>query len=210
LINKMIFYLSTAYFPPLQYMNKLAKGDTVYIEKFENYSKQSYRNRCEIYGANGRLTLSIPIEKQATSKTKIKDVKIDYDENWQKIHFRAIESAYKNSPYFEHYFPEIEHFFSKKYVFLWDLNQDILAVLLKILDINCEIKYTSDFENEYIGSSDFRFGIHPKQRMKKEDPFFESAKYYQVFEPKHGFLENLSILDLIFNEGPGTENIINL
>ena len=124
------FLLTTAYFPPIAYFSCLKKAEVTYIEQYENFGKQSYRNRCEIMTANGVIALTVPVAK-ANSKTLIKDLKIVYPTPWQKLHFRGIESAYKNSPYYEYYIDDLMPFFEKQETYLFDHN---LAILTTILD----------------------------------------------------------------------------
>lgn len=126
--------LSTAYFPPIQYISKIKNSDNTIIEQWENFGKQSYRNRCIILTANGTMPLVVPVEK-ANSKTLIKDLKITYATNWQKNHFKSIESAYKNSPYYDYYIDELMPFFEDKELFLFDYNTKILNTILDIINI---------------------------------------------------------------------------
>lgn len=194
--------LSTAYFPPIQYISKLIRHRNVIIEKHENYSKQSYRNRCIIYSANGVQTLSIPVKKK-TGKVIITDIEIDYTENWQTIHLRSIDSAYRSSPFYEFYIDAFLAFFKKKYKFLIDLNIEITHKILNEIEEKSDIS----FSNKYIDSeeeNDFRETIHPKKNKQTKDTDFVLKPYTQVFSDKFGFKENLSILDLLFNEGPNT------
>jgi len=196
--NKVI--LSSAYLPPVQYFTKLIKYDDILIEAHENFIKQTYRNRCNIYGANGLLALSIPVKKINT-KTKIKDIVIDYDTNWRKIHWKSIEAAYRSSAFFEFYADYLAPFYQKKYHFLIDLNHDLLKMLAEQLDIDINFSYSDKYRfPEEIPFDDFRDIIHPKK--KQRDPEFKIKKYYQVFSDKHGFISNLSIIDLLFNTGP--------
>ena len=136
--------LTTAYFPPISYFSAITQATQVTIEQYENFGKQSYRNRCNIMAANGVLALTVPVVK-ANSKTLTKDLKITYATPWQKLHFKGIESAYKNSPYYEYYIDDIEPFFRKREAFLLDLNQGILNALLKMLGIGKEILLTTDY-----------------------------------------------------------------
>ena len=200
------FILSTAYFGPVQYFCRIASENPVIIEQYDHYSKQTYRNRCEIMGANGKLVLSIPVKKLPQKKTWVKDIRIDYDTNWQKIHLRGIISSYKSSPFFEFYFDDLEWVFQKRTRFLIDLNQDILKILIDYLGINKKIILSEKFINS-ASKPDLRDLISPKKDIKK-DPYFKPVSYTQVFSTRHGFIENLSILDLIFNTGPESINIL--
>lgn len=195
--------LASSFFAPIQYYCKLVQYPEIYIEQWENYSKQSYRNRCNIYGANGSLALSVPVVKATSKKILSKDVKISYDTDWQKLHWKGIEAAYKSSPFYEYYIDDFERFFTKKWNYLLEFNNEIQNEILGALEIEPNIQFTDDFiefgNSEY---DDFRNLIHPKSSKLDKDESFSSEKYYQVFGDKHGFIENLSILDLIFNMGP--------
>ena len=201
--------LASSFFAPIQYYCKLVQYPEIYIEQWENYSKQSYRNRCNIYGANGSLALSVPVVKATSKKILSKDVKISYDTNWQKLHWKGIEAAYKSSPFYEYYIDDFERFFTKKWDYLLEFNNEIQNEILGILEIEPNIQFTDDFiEFGNTEFDDFRNLIHPKSSKLEDDQSFSAEKYYQVFGDKHGFLENLSILDLIFNMGP--ESLIYL
>ena len=195
--------LATSFFAPIQYYCKLVQYPEILIEQWENYSKQSYRNRCNIYGANGVLPLSIPVVKATSKKILTKDVKISYDTNWQKLHWKGIEAAYKSSPFYEYYIDDFERFFTNKWEYLLEFNMEIQVEILGLLEIEPNIQFTNDFiefgNTEY---DDFRNDIHPKMAKLSSDSAYNPEKYTQVFGDKHGFQENLSILDLIFNLGP--------
>ncbi len=200
--NNKTIILSSAYFPPIQYFSKLIHYNNVIIEKHENYSKQSYRNRCIIYAANGLQTLSIPVKKRS-GKIKISDVEIEYVTDWQTIHLRSIDSAYRSSPFYEYYIDALLPIFNKRYKYLFDLNIDIINKILNEIEEESNITFSEKFINlgvEY----DFRELIHPKEKKQIPDPNFIPKKYTQVFSNKYGFQPNLSILDLLFNEGPNT------
>lgn len=201
--------LSTAYFAPIQYYCKMIQYPNVFIEQWENYSKQSYRNRCNIYGANGALAISIPVVKATSKKILTKDVKISYDTNWQKLHWKGIESAYKSSPFYEYYIDDLERFFSNKWDYLLDYNMEIHEEVCGILELDNQSALTEDFiplnSSDFI---DFRNTIHPKPSKEVFDSNFKSQGYTQVFGDKHGFIPNLSILDLIFNVGPDSASYL--
>lgn len=197
--------LSTAYFPNIQYLSKFIKYDNIVIDIYEHYSKQSYRNRCNILSANGVLPLSIPVKKNNHCYTK--DIKIDYSEPWQKLHEKAILSAYNNSPFYEYYIDEFMPFFIKQEVFLIDINTKILDKILKILKIEKNYSFSNDFI--VLDKHNFRESIHPKSSKYKEDNDFISKPYIQVFSEKFGFIENLSCLDLIFLQGPMAKSFLS-
>ncbi len=194
--------LSTAYFPNIQYISKLWLHNTVYIDVNETYLKQSFRNRCQIAGANGVLDLSIPIIKPNGNKTLTKDIQIEYATKWMQVHWRAIISAYKSSPFFEFFEQELASLYQKQEKFLVDFNTKALELLFNSLDINLDIKFPAEFIPVDENPFDYRYSIHPKKRLQKPDPNFKQINYYQVFQSKHGFLPNLSFIDLVFNEGP--------
>lgn len=193
----------SSYFPPIQYFSKFISYDNIYIDIFENYQRQTYRNRCEIQAANGKEILSVPIIKQY--RTLIKDTKIDYSENWQKIHYKSIISAYKNSAFCEHYLYEFNFVFKNNNIFLLDLNNKILEKCFKILNLRSNYNFSTEFIKPN-SIKDFREVISPNAKIP--DLKFSSIEYFQVFAERHGFMKNLSILDLIFNEGPNSANII--
>lgn len=194
--------LSTAYLPPVAYFKRIKEADSIYIEKHEHYLKQSYRNRCNIFGANGVLSLSIPVIN-AHDKEIITDTKISYAEKWQQQHWRTIESAYRNSPYFIYYADALKPFYQKKYTFLFDFNTELLQLLINNLKLNSEIKFTETFDKSN-PSEDYRYSIHPKNEIKEVD--FKT--YSQLFSEKFPFAPNLSSIDLLFNAGPHAKDYL--
>lgn len=202
--------LSTAYFPPIAYFCAIKQYGSVYIEQYENFGKQSYRNRCEIMTANGVIPLTVPVAK-ANSKTCIKDLKIVYQTNWQKLHYKGIESAYKNSPYYEYYIDDLIPFFERKETFLFDLNQSLLELLLSFLHLKTPMLLTEDYiaegDTSYI---DFRNAIHPKASRRSPGAEYPQAPYRQTFSDRMPFIPNLSILDLLFCCGPEAKLISHL
>ncbi|HET7732362.1 MAG TPA: WbqC family protein [Paludibacter sp.] len=197
--------LSSAYLAPVEYYSALANADTVYIEHCDYYVKQTYRNRCHIAAANGSMALSIPVEKAGKEKMLTRDVRISEHNDWQLQHWRSIESAYNSTPFFEYYKDDLLPFYEKKWIFLWDFNQAIQSKVLELIDIQPEIKLTTEYRLKLDeGVMDLRESIHPK----KETPFVELKSYYQVFEQRYGFQPSLSIIDLLFNMG--NESILTL
>lgn len=194
--------LTTAYFPPVSYFSALFHSETAFIEQYENFGKQSYRNRCEIMTANGVIPLTVPVAK-ANSKTLIRDLKIVYPTNWQKLHFRGIESAYKNSPYYEYYIDDLIPFFEKQETYLLDLNMSILEKMKEFIKFTATIRLTEDYirEND-TAYSDFRGAIHPKPSHRKPGAEFPAHPYRQTFSDRIPFTPGLSILDLLFCTGP--------
>ena len=195
--------LSTAYLPNINYLSQVLKHDVVVLEKHEHFVKQTYRNRCEILTSNGKLSLSIPLVKQA-DKELITDKKISYAEDWQKQHWRAITSAYKNSPYFEFFEDELKKFYENKFEYLFDYNTQLLQTILHILRIEKQIEFTSEFELNSAKYSDLR-----KLSDLNSSYDFISKPYYQVFAGKKGFIPNLSCIDAMFNIGLGTVYVNN-
>ncbi|WP_372754741.1 WbqC family protein [Labilibaculum sp.] len=195
--------LATSYFAPIEYYCALVYYPEIVVEQWEHYSKQSYRNRCTIYGANGILPLSIPVVKATNKKVLTKDVQIAYDTNWQKLHWKGIEAAYKSSPFYEYYIDDFEQFFKQKWTSLLEFNNAIQQVIFEILEVEPNIQFSADFIDFGNPSfDDYREIIHPKPQKSGTDNLFTPDKYTQVFGDKYGFIANLSILDLIFNLGP--------
>lgn len=193
--------LSTTYFGNIQYYSKLYSGKEVLIELHENYTKQSYRNRCVILGANGTAALSIPVKKDTRLKIPIRDVKIDYDTDWQKQHWRSIYSAYGSSPYFEYYDYLFEPLFKWREKYLLDHNNRCMEIVFRCMGETPKLCYTGSFIEDACGVIDCRDSISPKQAKQKEDNCFRNIEYYQVFNDRYGFVPNLSVLDLLFCEG---------
>jgi hypothetical protein len=200
--------LSTAYFAPIGYFTKLAAYSEIYIEQHEHFIKQTYRNRAVILGANGPIPLIVPVEKGREQKIKIKDLRISYDEEWQRNHWRTIFSAYNSSPFFEYYADELETFFRKRTVFLFDFNQQITESILEILEIPVGLNLTEAFEKIPENCLNFREKIGPKAHRNSDDLQFIAHSYTQVFSEKFGFIPDLSILDLLFNEGPSAHSVL--
>ena len=198
--------LATAYWPPVQYFTKLVGESVFYLEQHENYQKQSYRNRCVIYAANGPTPLIIPVVKTTGEKMPIRDVRIDYAMAWQRTHWKAIVSAYRSSPFFEYYEDDFRPFYEKEERFLFDFNEKILRLALELTGLNPAIKYTDDFIQP-TGSGDLRLLISPKV-LSEADKKFRPQNYYQVFSSGKGFAANLSILDLLCNEGNNSLSVL--
>lgn len=196
--------LSTAYFPSVSYVKEILRADTVWIEQNDYYVRQTYRNRCYIAAANGKMALSIPVERNLTEKGLVKDIRISDHDNWRHQHWQSIVSAYGMSPFFEYFEDDIAPFFIKRWKFLIDFNMEITHKLLDLLEIDKQLKltdeYCADFQNKVV---DLRL----KTKAHKEESVV-TKPYYQVFDAKYGFLPDLSVLDLIFNMG--NESILYL
>lgn len=202
------FLLSTAYFAPVSYFSKLAASPEIYIEQHEHFIKQTYRNRTILLGANGPISLIVPVEKGRSQKIKIKDLRIAYHEEWQRNHWRTIFSAYNSSPFFEYFADDVAPFFRKKTIFLFDFNLKITSTILKVLEIQVSMKLTEEFEQIPENCLNFREKISPKALQKNNDQHFQAHPYTQVFSEKFGFVPDLSILDLLFNEGPSAHSVL--
>jgi hypothetical protein len=196
--------LPTAYLPPVFYLACLLHFDEVYIEQHETYPKQSYRNRCEILTANGKLTLTVPVQKPDGNRTKTNVVEVFSGSRWQINHWRAIESAYLSSPFFLYYQDAFKPFYEESFENLMNLNRKLVQAILEILDIEKTINLTEDFEKQPQGVLDLRTSIHPKRPLEVQ--FFPD--YTQVFSDRHGFSPNLSIIDLLFNLGPESKDYL--
>jgi len=187
------------YLPPVGYFSLLQKlGEDFLIEKHEHLAKQTYRNRASIYSPNGKLDITVPVVKGAKTHTKMKDVRISYDFNWQRLHWLSLESCYRSSAYFEFYEDELSRFYTNKFEFLFDYNLEILEWLNKKLKLNKRFEVTSEYFDDIPTELDFRSAMNPK----KPEDMADNKPYYQVFEDKYQFLPNLSIVDLLFNQGP--------
>lgn len=197
-MNKTVL-LSSAYFAPVQYYSKLNNYEDVLIERYDNYLKQTYRNRCLISTTNGVQALTVPIERYEGNKCNMKDIRISDHGNWRHLHWNALKSAYGESPYFEFYADDIFPFFDKRWDYLLDFNNAILNKVCELIDIHPSVKMTEKFEDGS-DADDFRDVIRPKHQI--EDSTFAVKEYYQVYKEKYGFIPNLSILDLLFNMGP--------
>lgn len=197
-------YLSSAYLAPVQYYQKLISNQDSVIEQYDNYIKQTYRNRCHIVGAEGLQNLTIPTVKATTPKVLMKDVEISEHGNWKHLHWNAIVSAYNNSPYFEFYADEFAPYFHERnFKYLLDLNESLQTLIFELLDCDKSYSYSEEYKTVFgTEELDLREVIHPKKSWLENDSSFQTAPYHQVFREKHGFIPNLSIIDLLFNKGP--------
>lgn len=208
--------LTTAYFPPIEYLAAIANecrfnpGITevepavVYIEACEHYVKQSWRNRCRFYAADGAQTLNFPVRHEDFGKP-ISQMRIDWKTDWLTRHERAIISAYRTSPYFEYYQDELFAILDSRPELMLDFNTQILKFFLRKTGIPADIRFTSEWEAVTIEGhkvTDLREAIHPKRPNTILKDLGLERPYWQVFSPKHGFIPGLSIMDLLFSEGP--------
>jgi hypothetical protein len=192
------------YLPPVEYFVLLnAYKPGILIESEEHFPKQTYRNRAHVFTPDGVLVLTVPVIKGSKTHTKIKDVKISYDFDWQRLHWLSLQACYRRSAYFEYYEDELAPFYEKRFDFLFDYNEQVLQFLLKSIKLKVDLQYTQSYESSYSQLNDFRNSISPKK-----EPGFEQKQYFQVFEERQGFQKNLSIVDLLFNQGPHSLNYL--
>lgn len=183
------------YFPSISHYVAMLKADSVTFEMEDNFQKQTNRNRMYIYSPNGIQLLNIPVKHAVEKHQKYKDVRIENDFGWQKNHFKSLEAAYRTSPFFEYFEDDFRPLFEKKHEFLMDLNLEVFQLVNDSLGINIQPEKTSEFFHEVPDYNDFRHLVNGKKDTTQID------EYTQVFNEKHGFINNLSILDLLFNDG---------
>ena len=197
----MILLHPTYFSPIIQYVT-IVNSAKIIFEVEDNFQKQTYRNRCYIYGSNGSQLLNVPVEHLKGSKQKTKDVKIDYKDSWVKNHLKTLQSAYSSSPFYEFYIDDLRTIYDKKYTFLLDLNFGCHEFVMDAMQLEKPVTKTdkyvhetsfNDYRNLAIAKSKFNYNLSP---------------YHQVFSQNHGFITNLSMLDLIFMEGPNTLNYL--
>ena len=187
------------YFPNIAHFTAIANSNAICFEVCDNYQKQSFRNRAEIYGANGKIALSVPVNYTQKHRQLYKDVKIANEEHWQQLHLKSLQSAYRMSPFFEYYIDDLMPLFENKFTYLLDLNLHGFDILTDCLQIDIQVTKTETFEKDVNGKLDYRTLADRNYKAPT------LANYTQVFTEKHGFISNLSILDLLFNEGPNSE-----
>lgn len=199
-------YLSTTYFGPVQWYQKLNRADECFMEGCEHYQKQTYRNRMVIATTGGLQSLSIPVttDGSSLSRTPIRDVRISDHGHWRHLHWNALCSAYGESPFFDYYRDDLAPFFERRWDFLFDFNMALTEKMCELLDIAPRLRITEDYRpatdlSSAEAANDYRDAIRPKH--PRPDSTFTPRPYYQVYRQKWGFQPNLSILDLLFNEG---------
>lgn len=193
--------LSSAYFPPVQWMQKLHIYNKVYVERNDNFCKQTYRNRCVIATANGVQALTVPIERFEGAKCPMRDIQISDHGEWRHLHWNAIVSAYGESPFFDYYADDLRPFFERKWKYLFDFDMEIVDKLCELLDVRPNISLTDSYADAaLLCADDLRDVIRPKHPAA--DPLFAPRPYCQVYASRHGFQSNMSVLDLLCNEGP--------
>ena len=198
----MTALFSIAYLPPLSYIHQCIEADKIIIDQHEHFIKQTFRNRCQIYGPNGIQSLIIPIKHHNLSHSPVKDTRISFDVPWNKIHWKTICSAYRNSPFFEFYENEFKNTYEKPDEFLIDFNYKMLEIIFNIFNLNKTITLSVDFEKAPTLSVDFRNTFHPKKKIININP------YHQVFSGRFGFINDLSCIDYLFNVGSRRESRI--
>ena len=191
----MNILLQPTYFPSISNFVALVKADAITYEIDDNFQKQTNRNRMYIYSPNGLQMLNIPVKHSRELHQKTRDIKIESAFDWQKQHFKSLDAAYRSSPFFEYFEDEIRPIFEKKHTFLLDLNFETIEIVSKFLRLDLDFGKTIEYFHEVTQLQDFRHLANGKKDLSN----FES--YTQVFGDKHGFINNLSILDLLFNEG---------
>ena len=192
------------YFPNIHQFTQIIKANNILFEVSDNYQKQTFRNRTYVYGANGKLGLFIPVIHSHKNRELFKDVKISYESNWMVLHLKSLQSAYRSSPYFEYFEDDFIKLYSKKEKFLADFNIKCIKLISNLLDLNLDFKIS----NEYVEKTNDIIDLRDLSNARKEKKI-ETPKYIQVFESKHGYINNLSILDLIFSEGKNSVSLIN-
>ncbi|MBO7574337.1 MAG: WbqC family protein [Bacteroidales bacterium] len=194
----MVPTLTVAWFPPTEYFALLAKYSSVYIEACEHYQKQSYRNRCRIYAADGPQMLNFPVRhREGTFNLPIREIEVDYSTPWVEKAERCIETAYRSSAYFEYYRDELFAILDAHPATLWELDLRIIRFFLDKIGLRTELVPTASFAPEHVD-------IHPKRPNAILQENGLDRPYYQVFADRHGFVPNLSVMDLLFNEGPAS------
>lgn len=199
------FVTTVGYFPPIEYLAFAATGEQWILEAHENYQKSGFRNKCRIMSSQGVATLSVPLEKGRGNRLPIREVKISNTQNWRRQHWQTIRTNYGKSPFFIHYAQHFEAFFAKEHKYLLDLCTESTMLLLRLLKIEAEPVFTEAFIREYPNPpvTDLRStGRDPNPEL------FTPVPYPQVFQDRHGFVPNLSAMDLLFCLGTDAKKIL--
>lgn len=191
----MNILIHPTYFPSISHFTAMIKADKIIFEVEDNFQKQTNRNRMYIYSPNGMQLLNIPVKHSSNAHQKFKDTKIEHAFDWQKQHFKSLEAAYRTSPFFEYFEDDIRPLFEKKHDFMMDLNFQAMEIITECLGMEFNYEKTQEYFHDVNDAEDFRYLVNGKKDTSNFEP------YTQVFEEKHGFINNLSILDLLFNEG---------
>jgi hypothetical protein len=191
------------YLPNISHFFLLVNSKKIVFEINDNFLKQTYRNRTYIYGANGKLLLSVPVIHSQKNRKIFKDVKISYDKDWLSHHWKSIEISYRRSPFFEYFEEKLICLYKKREKYLVDFNLKSINILFEMLQIDLKYDFTNSYQENYSSTSDYRIN---SENFNSND--IKIDKYTQVFQSKHGFINNLSVLDLIFNEGPNAINFL--
>lgn len=199
----MSIIIHPTYFPNIAAFVAMFKAEHVMFEVDDNFLKQTYRNRTNVYGANGKLTLNIPVTHSQKNRQKYRDVKIFNEEKWQSLHWKSLLSAYKTSPFFEYYEDDLQPLFHQKANYILDFNFKCFETICECLQLEINSSKTQTFVKTIEDKTDFRFLVNAKKELPQD-----FKPYTQVFSNKHGYINNLSILDLLFNEGPNALNYL--
>lgn len=191
------------YLPNISHFFLLVNSKKIVFEINDNFLKQTYQNRTYIYGANGKLLLSVPVIHSQKNRKIFKDIKISYDKDWLSHHWKSIEISYRSSPFFEYFEEKLICLYKKREKYLVDFNLKSINILFEMLQIDLKYDFTNSYQENYSSISDYRIN---SENFNSND--IKIDKYTQVFQSKHGFINNLSVLDLIFNEGPNAINFL--
>jgi hypothetical protein len=193
----MALFIPT-YFSPISQYAALYKANEIIFEVEDNYQKQTYRNRCYVYGANGKQLLNIPISHPKTEgKKKTKDILVEKNSNWQQQHYKSLKTAYNSSPFFEFYIDDLLPVFTKDYKYLLDVVMDTFIIINDALELDKAFTLSEEYSID--SPNDYR-----KLSNSKSSDSYVYSPYTQIFDDKHGFIKNLSVLDLLFMEGPNS------
>lgn len=199
--------LTTAYLPPVDWFRAAARSGRLIIEQHENFQKQSWRSRCLILTSQGTEALLVPVQRDGDKKIPIRDARIDYSEPWILKHRRALEAAYNSSAFFEYYKDDIFSILDRRYEFLFDLNLDLISLLLRMTGIRAEIEFTQEYVDEY-PEGDLRKIIQPKYRGEALWDAKKEKTWFQVFPSGRDFVPGLSVIDLLCAEGPNSTEFL--